>query len=252
VPPAVIHPSARGFAVGSKAYERGRPGYHPQAVAWLGERLGLGPERTVVDVAAGTGKLTRLLVATGADVVAVEPVAEMRARLAEAVPGVRAQAGTAEALPLRAASVDAVTVAQAFHWFDGPAALTEFARVLRPGGGLGLLWNVRDEGDPVQAAITEIIEPLRGDTPTHRTGAWRRAFDDDRRRFTPLVEHRVGYEQGPLDAEGLADRVASTSFIAALADGRRAEVLDRVRALVPPGRAVTVRYTTLAYRCRRR
>src|SRR5690349_24104856 len=127
-----IHRAAStGFALSAAAYERGRPGYPPAALAWLSERLRLGSGRAVVDLAAGTGKLTRPLADTGAEVVAVEPVAEMRARIGPAA--ARAHDGTAEAMPLPDASADAVTVGQAFHWFDGPVALAEIHRVLRPG-----------------------------------------------------------------------------------------------------------------------
>ena len=116
-----LHPAAaRGFAVSAGAYERGRPEYPLAAIEYLRDRLRLAPGRTVLDLAAGTGKLTRPLLAGGAEVVAVEPVVEMRA----AVPHeARTLDGTAEAIPLPGASADAVTVAQAFHWFDGDAAL---------------------------------------------------------------------------------------------------------------------------------
>jgi len=110
----------------------------------------------VVDLAAGTGKLTRPLLATGAEVVAVEPVAEMRAVLPA---GARAVDGTAEEMPLNTGSVDAVAVAQAFHWFDGDAALAEIHRVLRPDCSLALVWNRRQMDDPVNQAIEELIAP---------------------------------------------------------------------------------------------
>jgi SAM-dependent methyltransferase len=200
-------------------------------VAWLAERLGLRPGRTVVDLAAGTGKLTRPLAATGAEVVAIEPVAEMRARIGDA--GARSLDGTAEAIPLPDASADAVTVAQAFHWFDGPAALAEIHRVLRPGGALALVWNRRPLEDPVHAAIERIIAPYRGDAPAHRSGAWRAAFDATT-LFGPLEERTFAHSR-PHDADGLADRVGSTSFVAALDDGPHADVIAAVRALAAEG-----------------
>jgi SAM-dependent methyltransferase len=234
-----IHPAARGgFALAADAYERGRPGYPEVAVEFLAARLRLGPGRTVVDLAAGTGKFTRPLLATGAEVVAVEPVAEMRAALPAAA---RAVDGTAEAIPLRAASADAVTVAQAFHWFDGDVALAEIHRVLRSGGTLALVWNRRRMDDPLNRAVEELIAPYRGHTPALRTNAWRAAFERTD-LFGPLEEHAFPNDQS-LDADGLVDRVASISFIASLDEAARADVLQAVRALAGDGR-VTIHHDT--------
>ena len=113
--------------------------------------------RDVVDLGAGTGKLTRSLVALGHRVTAVEPLPEMIAHLRAAVPGVTAVEGGAEAIPLDAASADVVTVAQAFHWFDHGPALREIARVLRPGGRIALVWNVRDETEPWVAELSDAM-----------------------------------------------------------------------------------------------
>ncbi len=244
----MVHEAAAigfGTATTAEAYERGRPSYHPEAVAWLVEGLGIGPGRRVVDLAAGTGKLTRLLLPTGADLLAVEPVAAMRERLSEQLPDVDVWPGTAEKLPVPPAAVDAIVVGQAFHWFDGPAALAEIRRALRPGGGLGLIWNVRDLTSPLQAAVEDLTEPHRGATPSQRSGRWRDAFDT---AGIALEQHAVTYAQ-TVDAEALADRVGSTSFIAALPDPVRLPLLDRVRTLVPEGGAGELGYTTTAYRC---
>src|SRR3954467_15160899 len=173
-----VHETARrGFASAADVYEESRPGYPPDAIGWLLEELELGPRRTVVDLAAGTGKLTRLLTPTGAAVIAIEPVDEMRAALAQTASDADARGGTAERAGLVGASADAVTVAQAFHWFDGPAALAEIHRILRPAGRLALVWNIRDLDDPVQDAVDKLFRPHRGDTPSHRSGAWRTALD---------------------------------------------------------------------------
>jgi SAM-dependent methyltransferase len=233
-----VHPVASaGFGSEAEAYERGRPDYPSAALRWLGERLGLGRGVVVVDLAAGTGKLSRPLAATGTRVIAVEPVAAMR-RLID--PGIEAVEGTAEAIPLADGSADVVTVGQAFHWFDGEAALAEIHRVLRPGGLLALLWNVRRMEDPIHLAIEALIKPYCDHVPRHRSGAWRRAFEDAS-RFGPFQEVSFPHEQ-LLDAEGLAARIGSTSAIAALPDAERRPILDRARGLATDGQ-VKLRYT---------
>ncbi len=226
--------AATGFARAADAYERGRPGYPAEALV----PLALSPELTVVDLAAGTGKLTRPLVASGATVIAVEPVAEMRAALPASV---RALRGTAERIPLDPGSADLVTVAQAFHWFDGDRALAEIHRVLRPGGRLALLWNRRGDDDPVNRAIDAVLARHRADTPSFGADQWRAAFDRTT-LFGPLEEHFFGNEQ-VLDADGLADRVGSISFVASLPLAERARVLVAARALAAEG-PVSVPYRT--------
>ncbi|MDQ3851064.1 MAG: methyltransferase domain-containing protein [Actinomycetota bacterium] len=240
---AVHEAATTGFGRAPDAYERGRPGYPAEAVAWLAEQLDLGVGRRVLDVAAGTGKLTRPLTSTGAEVVAVEPVGAMRAVLERLVPNARALEGTAEALPVADAAFDGVVAAQAFHWFEGPVALAEFHRVLRPGGRLGLVWNRWLPADPLHQAITQIVEPHRGAAPAHRSGRWRDALDCSP-LFAATAEQRVGFAQ-VLDAAGLVDRVASISFVAALGEAERRDVLDRVLALTPDaGRPVRLGYVT--------
>jgi SAM-dependent methyltransferase len=224
----MVHPAAAtGFARSVEAYERARPDYPPEAIAWLAQELDLRPGRVVVDLAAGSGKLTRPLAALGCEVIAIEPVSQMRAAIG---PTARALDGTAEEMPLDDASADVVTVGQAFHWFDGPAALAEIERVLRPHGALALVWNRRpSESSALHAAISEIIAPYRGDAPSHGSGAWREAFAG-----RELTERRFEFTQR-LDADGLADRVGSTSFVAALDEADRAPLLARVRALAQGG-----------------
>jgi SAM-dependent methyltransferase len=233
----VIHrAAAEGFARSADAYRRGRPRYPPEALAVLVSRLPAAA--SVLDLAAGTGALTRPLLDAGMEVVAVEPVAEMRA----ALPGsARALEGTAEAIPLGAAEVDAVVVGQAFHWFDGDAALAEIHRVLRPEGLLALFWNRRLEDDPVSRAIDRLVEPYRADVPAHRRDVWRGAFDRTS-LFVPLSEHELLNEQ-LLDADGMAARVASISFIAALDAPEQGRVVERARAIAGEG-TVTVPYWT--------
>jgi SAM-dependent methyltransferase len=231
-----LHPAARGFGLAADAYERGRPDYPAAAIEWLAERLDLRPGRTVVDLAAGTGKLTRLLVPTGADVVAVEPIAEMRAKIQDA----RALDGAAEAIPLADGSVDAVTVGQAFHWFRADEALAEIRRVLRPGGGLALVWNVRDNDDPVHAAVSAILAPLERGVPRGRTLDWADVIGASETATFP-------HEQ-LVDEDTLVERFASVSFVAAAPPEERARVEEQLRALAREvGAPVRLPYVTEVY-----
>jgi ubiquinone/menaquinone biosynthesis C-methylase UbiE len=253
----VIHESAaRGFALVPEIYDRGRPMYPFEAVRRLVREVRIRPETRVLDLAAGTGKLTRLLAQLGAEVVAVEPVDAMRERLAEALPRVRALPGTAEAIPLEDGSVDAVTVGQAFHWFDGDAALAEIHRVLRPGKLLGLIWNVKDESVDWVRQLSEIVEAYRGNAPRVASGAWKDAFERTE-RFTPLERARFSFVHD-VDQPTVVARVGSISFIAALAPRVRERVLDQVRELVATHpetrgqRFFPLRYRTGVYWCERR
>jgi SAM-dependent methyltransferase len=221
-----IHPSAAvGFASAADVYERARPSYPQDAIDWLAAQTGLGPGRTVVDLGAGTGKLTRLLLPTGARVVAVEPIPEMRAH----INGAEVLDGTAEAIPLPDASADVVTVAQAFHWFDHERALPEIHRVLRSNGSLVIVWNMRDLDDPVQRGVEDLLGPMRREVPGQILGAWREPLARST-LFGPATLGAFTYEQ-QFTTDDLCDRVASTSFVAALPPVDREELLVRVRAL---------------------
>jgi ubiquinone/menaquinone biosynthesis C-methylase UbiE len=213
---------AESFAEVADAYERARPGYPEEAVRWL-----VGEEPVdVVDLAAGTGKLTRSLVALGHRVTAVEPLPEMIAHLEAAAPGVPALTGTAESMPLPDASADAVTVAQAFHWFDHGPALVEIARVLRPEGTLAIVWNTRDDREPWVAQLSEealgvesvrtvhdVVEPVRA---SGRFGA---------------VEHASFALVQQLDRDLLLDLVLSRSYCAVMTPAERAPVMERVELI---------------------
>jgi SAM-dependent methyltransferase len=155
---------ARSFETVAAEYERHRPDYPDAALRWAAERVGLGNGVRVLDVGAGTGKLTRGLVALGLDVVAVEPGAPMLAQLRRAVPEAEAFEAPAEAIPLPDSSVDAAFAGQAFHWFDRERALLELHRVVTPDGGLVLIWNWWDERDPLQRELGELVG-YRGHSP---------------------------------------------------------------------------------------
>lgn len=228
--PSDVHAAARqGFARQAEAYRRGRPGYPPQLQNWLRDALGLGPGRTVADVGAGTGKFTPRLLATGADVVAVEPVDAMRERI---TPHARlhVRTGTAQATGLEAASLDALVCAQAFHWFATHAALDEFARVMKPGAHLGLVWNKRDESIDWVAALTRIFTPYEGDAPRFAKGDWRRAFPHP--AFDPLAETVLPHEHVGPSEQVIVDRVLSISFIAALPEDQQSQVRAQLEHLI--------------------
>jgi len=249
-----VHDAAlQGFSRAALSYGRGRPGYPEALLAWLQQKLRLGPRTTVVDLGAGTGKFSQLLLRTGAHVLAVEPVDAMRAQLLQNLPVLTAIAGTAQSMALAAGSVDALVCAQAFHWFANREALQEIHRVLRPGGKLGLVWNVRDESVEWVAAITAIMAPYEGDAPRFHTGQWRRLFPNE--LFTEPEEFPVNHQHTGSAQQVIIDRFMSVSFIAALPAAQHADVAARLRALIAThtqlkGREViAVPYRTLAFCC---
>ncbi|HEU5277802.1 MAG TPA: class I SAM-dependent methyltransferase [Gaiellaceae bacterium] len=239
------HPDSRGFELVADVYERARPGYPQEAIDWIAERLGLQRGRTVLDLGAGTGKLTRALVKTGARVIAVEPGDAMRARLEQAVPEAESLRGSAERIPLGDRSVDAITAGQAFHWFRHDEAIPELHRVLRPGGGVALIWNSRDLERPLQQELSELIKPF---VPPDRPDAeeWPRPLAESP-LFGPLDEHRVPFVQH-LDAELFVDRISSVSFVAAAPESERRELQLRLREVAGRlGGRVELGYVAVAY-----
>jgi SAM-dependent methyltransferase len=212
------HDRSLSFGSAAAAYERGRPSYPPEAIDWLLPR----GARQVLDLGAGTGKLTTRLVERGLDVVAVDPIPDMLELLSASLPETRALLGTAEEIPLEDNSVDAVLVAQAWHWVDPERAIPEVARVLRPGGRLGLVWNTRDERLGWVRELGRII-----------------GSDGDGRRFDvelpePFIErarHQVEWTNY-LTPQALIDLVASRSYCITSPTEVRTQTLDQVRELL--------------------
>jgi SAM-dependent methyltransferase len=237
---------ARSFGRVAAEYQRGRPGYPPEAIEWL---LGDRPLE-VLDLGAGTGKLTQALLAAGHHVTAVEPLDEMRAVLSSQLPAARALAGSAEQLPLEPGSIDAVAVGSAFHWFDESAALAEISRVLRPPAVLGLLGNAFDVSSPWVARVREILGPPAIERPGH----WP-SLVDLRERFAEVEDREFPHEQR-IDSAGLRDLASSRSALAVMDDDQRASVLaglDRLWEQEPEllGRTeVLLPWRTRVRRCR--
>ncbi len=208
------------FGEAAAAYGRARPSYPAAAVDWLLPAQA----RQVLDLGAGTGQLTRGLLDRGLDVTAVEPSDGMRAELHRVLPGVRCLPGRAESIPLPDASMDAVLVAQAWHWVDGPRAAAEVARVLRPGGWLGLVWNIRDERVDWVAALGRLLhrgdeQDLGSDDPD--VGA----------PLGPVERFDVAWAQ-PLTRTDLLDLVASRSYVITMPADDRADLLAAVQRLL--------------------
>lgn len=213
---------ARSFETVADEYERHRPEYPDGALRWIADRLGLVPGERVLDLGAGTGKLSRGLLALGLDVVAVEPGAPMLAQLRAALPGVEAVEGAAEAIPLPDASVDAAAAGQAYHWFDPSRAPAELWRVLRPDGGIALVWNWWDVRHSLQRRLCEllwgeVIADVAHEPPAPQL-------------FEPLGKTIVESVLRTTP-EALVARIATTSSVLTAEPNRRDELLGRMREL---------------------
>lgn len=232
-------------AVNADDYDALRPDYAPEAVAWVVERGRLGPGSMVVDLAAGTGQLSRRFAPLGVDVVAVEPARNMRAAIADRLPAVRVQAGSAEAIPLGDGVADAVVVGNAFHHFDATRAFVEIRRVLRPGGVLALFWaRSVDDASPLRE-VDRVVERFRG--ASEIATAYRSWFPmpEPVAGFSPFARAEFPAAHAIRSAR-LADLYATSSDVASLPAAARARLLARVAAIARdlpvtvelPGRSV--------------
>jgi SAM-dependent methyltransferase len=229
-----LHSLARQFASVADTYERGRPEYAPAVIGATAAELGIGPGDRVLDLAAGTGKLTRALVAYGFQVVAVEPQEPLRAVLADKVGAARVREGVAEQIPLEDGSVAAVMIADAFHWFDRPRALGEIRRVLSRGGGLALFNTVPDwSGASWAHELGTLVDGTRPEHPHFDGRPWQE-FVREAGGFADPWELRVT-TYSPADPERVFAQMASISWIAGLPESQRADVLARMRAIVAAG-----------------
>jgi SAM-dependent methyltransferase len=228
-----VHARARSFDAAAEAYELARPGWPPEAVEIAARRLGLERDAAVLDLAAGTGKLTRRLAGRFGSVTAVEPLDGMRAVLEAGIPFVRVLAGTAEAIPLPDGSVDAVFVGEAFHWFDAGRAIAELGRVLRPAGGVAVLFNRLDDKSqkaPWRVEADAALESHRlppDDVDPQDETTWRAALATLGEVHDDAVEnvHR-------LDADGMLSLFASFSGLAGLPPDRFDAALAELRGVL--------------------
>jgi ubiquinone/menaquinone biosynthesis C-methylase UbiE len=235
---------AASFDRAADVYERARPEYPAEAVDWL---VPTGA-RTVLDLGAGTGKLTRALVARGLEVIAVDPSPKMLEQLTASLPGATVHEGTAEDIPLADASVDAVLVAQAWHWVDQDVALPSVARVLKPGGTLALVWNLRDESVPWVARLTEAMHPATAETFL--------AGDNIRRGPFGPIETAVFEWTMEFDRASLVELLESRSYYITAPPAEQAQLVANVHALLDTDPALvgrdsyTMPYRTLCFRMR--
>jgi SAM-dependent methyltransferase len=263
----VVHAvAAQAFDAEAEAYERGRPTYPEDAVDWMVATSGVAADGTAVDLAAGTGIFTRLLARRVSNVAAVEPVAGMARVLRRQVPGVPVISGTAESLPFRDASLDLVTVAQAFHWFDTGRAFRELARVLRPGGAVALVWNARIRTEPWVDAVWSVMDRVEKHAPWRDHGdgtsgprssqTWANEHLAPHEGFSGFEAAVFGHEQ-VVTPDDVVDRMRSVSHVAALAPEAQGAVLDEIREIVTThpdaaGRAtLAIPYRVDAYCARR-
>jgi ubiquinone/menaquinone biosynthesis C-methylase UbiE len=232
-------PPQRSFGPVADAYDRARPSYPGEAVSWM---TGAG-RSTVLELGAGTGKLTEVLHRAGHDVLATDPLIDMLTVLADRVPAHHAVA-TAEHIPVRSRSMDVVVCGQSFHWFDHDPAMAEIARVLRPGGIVALAWNTYDEGIPWVKRLKKLVSPNVDDEA--------RAKPLMETPFFGFVEQKQFRFWQPHTAKSLADLARSTSHVATMSESARADVLAKVDALYAEyGRGhdgMQVPYITRCYR----
>jgi len=250
------HPRARGFDRVAEQYERARPGYAPAAVRHVARVLGLRRGRTVVELGSGTGKFTRAIQPTGAAVVAIEPIPGMRAVFRRVVPEVAVVPGMAESIPLPDRFATAVVAAQSFHWFRGRSAVREIARVLRPGGGLALVWNTRDERFALWRAINDLLREYRWGSRTAGERRWRTPFERTGSPFGPIEERRFHHVQ-PATPDQVVERVLSISHLAMRSPTQRAAVARELREILASDpqsrgrRRIALPYTTEVFWTRR-
>lgn len=240
-----------GYFKSADSFATGRPGYPPEANDWLIKDLQLKHHSVVLDLGAGTGKFTPRLLDIGAHVIAVEPVPRMREKFAARYPEIQLLDGTADNIPLKSGSVDAVVCAHSFHWFATPEALAEIHRVLKPGGRLGMIWNLRDASVDWVGKVADVVSAVAADNPRYYSLEWRKVFPYT--GFSPLNERHFRHAHTGLPEDVIVNRVRSISFVANLPPAEQERVFEQVREIVATHpelagkESVSVPYDTVAF-----
>lgn len=226
-----VHPTAAsGFETGAPVYRQGRPDYPAKTQAWLADILGINASSTVIDLGSGTGKFLPQLLSLTTQIHAVEPSNGMLEQLRQQFPQVNAHQASAPSLPFADHSIDVVICAQSFHWFANQQSLDEIARVLKPNGKLGLIWNSRDDSVDWVARMVQLINTYENDTPRHQSGEWKKVLEDSifRLKDQTIFHHE---HQGSIQ-DVIINRALSTSFIAQLDENQQHHFLDELKILL--------------------
>lgn len=248
-----LHPAAqKGFSLGAELYQQVRPNYPQETPVWLQDQLQIGEDSTVVDLGAGTGKFLPYLLQTQANVIAVEPVAEMLQQLQQSYPSVTCIQASSTQLPFDNESIHAILCAQSFHWFANLETLTEMHRVLVASGHLGLIWNQRDTEVDWVKALADEISPLEGDTPRYHSEQWKQVFENQQLfNFMGLQTFQQRHH-GTVE-QVVSKRLLSTSFIAAMPPTEQQQLKAKFEQIVFDFTGLTAQdqidfpYTTFAY-----
>lgn len=228
----MTHTEAKiGYAQPKQSYEQGRPSYPKGAVTTLLHKINVTENSKVLEVGAGSGKFTKLLVSDFPNLTASEPVQGMIDQFSINLPKTPIYKASAESLPFPDQIFDSVVCAQAFHWFDSKEALIEFSRVLKKRGTLGFIWNTKDTSYEWVAQLEGLIDDYQGETPRYKTGQWKSAFSSNPQIFSPLEKEIFSYEHEGTK-ETIIQRVLSTSFIAALPNAEKEKVKEKAEHIL--------------------